>query len=571
VFDVASGRPVFGPVHTPFLAGDVALDAHGRTVAITGGLNGDLATYSVDSGRLRGRLPGLPRPREAQNWRDNGAVTFAGKGRVFLGSLAGPVREVDARTLRVQRTFATPPMSSHNYVSLTPDGMLVTAGDAALTGVDVATGELRWDVDLTEDPDVWPCGGFAVAAEVGRFYCASQFGEVVERDLATGQLTGRHLDSQHGEVVDLAVAHYDELVTFVSGYARWRLDGSGPVSRLASEGVAVDGYDDSGQLLPVLDPDSDRVSVMDAEDGTKLGTLRPGETPAWLGGRSMLVFSDDRPLELLDVGTRHRTTVDVDAWYSNWVKRDLTGSGLAWVTVDRDGLDATPEVDVVEVDARTGALSGRRTPLPGFPDSVVPAADGESLWVAYYRFAPGGQISWRDNHARAEFARLDIDTGRVVTGIHDARLAAVSNRGRVVTADYDGNIEERDPETLKPIKTLAGSRGLLEQLAFTSDGQMLIATGDEGTVQLYDTSSWTRLAEIPSAAPDGFYEGWLSPDGEAVAVNTETGVVEWTLDPDRLARAACELASRNMSHAEWKTYMPDQPYRRTCPDYPPEA
>jgi hypothetical protein len=45
-------------------------------------------------------------------------------------------------------------------------------------------------------------------------------------------------------------------------------------------------------------------------------------------------------------------------------------------------------------------------------------------------------------------------------------------------------------------------------------------------------------------------------------------VAEWTLDAGELAAAACQLAGRNMTNAEWATYLPDESYRRTCPDYP---
>jgi WD40 repeat protein len=221
------------------------------------------------------------------------------------------------------------------------------------------------------------------------------------------------------------------------------------------------------------------------------------------------------------------------------------------------------------MDVATGHLTGRRVHLPGFPYSTVtPTPDGSSLWVDPYVYAPGAQIATREYHARSELAKMDIASGRFVLGVHGVRRAAVSSRGQVVTADWSAGIEARDARTLQPVEQLAGSRGLLDQLAFSSDGGLLIATGDEGTVQLYDTSSWTRLAEIPSEAPEGVVEGWLRPDGLAVAVNTEQGVAEWTLVPKQLAAAACELAGRNLTRAEWATYLPDQPYHRSCPDYP---
>ena len=98
-------RPVFGPVVTPVSGGDLDIDRTGRLVAVTGGLNGDLVTYDVDRKRMLGRLAGLPRPDEANSIVDTGAVELDGRGGVYLGSMNGPVRLVDARSMTVTRTF----------------------------------------------------------------------------------------------------------------------------------------------------------------------------------------------------------------------------------------------------------------------------------------------------------------------------------------------------------------------------------------------------------------------------------------------------------------------------------
>jgi hypothetical protein len=167
-----------------------------------------------------------------------------------------------------------------------------------------------------------------------------------------------------------------------------------------------------------------------------------------------------------------------------------------------------------------------------------------------------------------QLVELDLDTGYDLRHLAGVWRAAVSAQDTLVTSDSRGGIVVRDQSTLEPVATLAGSRGSLDQLVFDRDGQVLMASGQEELVELYDTATWTRLAEIPAAAREGDYEGWLRPDGKAVAINGEHGVVEWTLDPRKLAAAACEVAGRNMTRAEWATYLPDQPYQRTCPDYP---
>ena len=131
VHDVDSGERVLGPLRLPFSGGDVAISDYGEVVAVTGGYDGDLVTYDVATGRRLARLDGLPRPDGVGLWRDTAAVTFNAAGDVYLGSMSGPVREVDARTGQVRRTFAAPRLSSHVSV-LVKDNVLVTAGDEAL-------------------------------------------------------------------------------------------------------------------------------------------------------------------------------------------------------------------------------------------------------------------------------------------------------------------------------------------------------------------------------------------------------------------------------------------------------
>ena len=146
----------------------------------------------------------------------------------------------------------------------------------------------------------------------------------------------------------------------------------------------------------------------------------------------------------------------------------------------------------------------------------------------------------------------------------------MSATGLLVGADTAGDVTEFDIETLRAIASLPGARSAPSTLQFDDSGSRMLVTTPDQTVQVYDTASRTRIGEaIPAAAVNGMVEGWLRPDGAAVAVNGPFGVLEWTLDPDALAAAACEMAGRNLTLAEWSTYLgDDQEYEPTCPDYP---
>ena len=166
---------------------------------------------------------------------------------------------------------------------------------------------------------------------------------------------------------------------------------------------------------------------------------------------------------------------------------------------------------------------------------------------------------------------FDRETGApVISGMQGEVVTAVSATGRLVGADAAGDVTEFDIETLRPIASLPGARSRPSTLQFDDSGSRMLVTAPDQTVQVYDTASRTRLGDaIPAAAADGMVEGWLRPDGAAVAVNGPFGVLEWTLDPEALADAACVMAGRNLTPAEWSTYLgDDQEYQATCPDYP---
>ena len=113
VHEVRTGQRLVGPVELPFRAGHIAIDGGGYHVAATGGFDGDLAVYGTEAGELVGTVPGPPRPSEVWDFFDVAGVGFGPDGRIFAGSMAGPIRVVDTtdasliRTIEAGRTRAT--------------------------------------------------------------------------------------------------------------------------------------------------------------------------------------------------------------------------------------------------------------------------------------------------------------------------------------------------------------------------------------------------------------------------------------------------------------------------------
>ncbi|MFI7537319.1 WD40 repeat domain-containing protein [Streptosporangium sp. NPDC049376] len=77
----------------------------------------------------------------------------------------------------------------------------------------------------------------------------------------------------------------------------------------------------------------------------------------------------------------------------------------------------------------------------------------------------------------------------------------------------------------QPVRAvLAGHTGAAWSVAFSPDGKRLAGTGAEGTVRIWDV-------ELPNV----------------------------------LLRAVCGIAVRAFTPEEWQRYIPDEPYRPSCP------
>jgi DNA-binding SARP family transcriptional activator/WD40 repeat protein len=566
VYDVATGRRLMSPRVTPFNGGDVAIDSTGSTVAVAGGLNGDVVTYDVEDGTRTARLAGLPRPQGVFLWRDTAAVTFDRRGNLYLGSMAGPVRELAPRTLRVVRTLSAPRLSSHNYLVLTRGGLLLAAGDRAEVAFDVRTGAQRWTTDLSDELFSEPCPFFVVAELVGRTYCGNYFGQMDERDLATGQRTGITLDPQLGSVGDL-VSDGRELVAFSGNtpvYSRWRLDGSGLIARTVAAGQASSGgYDLTGtRLLVTPRGDHDPARVIDLSTGQTLWKAPVPSDVSWLG-RDTVALQGPRVNGLASVpdsgrpGTSRRAvvraspalTADTEGVFVEGDRRH------AWAASAMS--DTGRPVRLQRFDTTTGRATGERVIAPGYVQSVVATPGAGSVLVTF-----DAGDGWTSR-------RFDLPGGtRRGVGMQGQARTALAADGTLVGSNDTGDVTEFDPRTLAPVASLPGSRGGPSSLQFSADGSRLVVTTGDQSVQVYDVATRARLGDaLPSGALDGMTEGWLRPDGLAVAVNARQGVVEWTLDPRRLVLAACRLAGRNLTSTEWRTYVGTAAYHVTCPAY----
>jgi DNA-binding SARP family transcriptional activator/WD40 repeat protein/energy-coupling factor transporter ATP-binding protein EcfA2 len=574
VYDVASGELVLGPITPPFGPGDVAINADGSVVAVAGGYDGDVAVYTTSDDEQLAAFDGPPRPDRVELVRDTATVRFGPDGHLYIGSMAGPIRVVDPAELEIVDEIDAPEMALQPMI--TEDGLIVGNGTDTLYAIDSTTGELRWSVDIAVPGDPEPCGSLAVAESIGRLYCGNPHGVLDERELATGQRTGTRLDPQAGGVYELAVAADGvELVAFGGDSAvisRWRLDGSGPIVRQPRPELGSNGYDPSGELMMVFRGERDTLQDSLAADVVDFAVWDPATDEivdeldgavagVWAGPGILGVLYGDGTGGLYDV--RRHTMLDLPPQPPGRIGAAALSPGTTSLWVGR-AIETEPRCEFTRLDVETLEADDLVVHLDDCDSTFLPSAmvaetpDGSRL--AFARPGPEGLTTdFLDGRTGAPLGQTMLDTFTVNLAVD----------GAVLVGEYSGRITQYDLDTLEPTGAFPGARGAVERLDVSADGSRLLAGSLNQTVSIYDIATRTRLGDpittdLPLTGGNGGPA--LRPDGNAVAVNGLGGLAIWDLDPEHLATAACGVAGRNLTRAEWDTYLGDLgEYRSTCP------
>jgi len=320
----------------------------------------------------------------------------------------------------------------------------------------------------------------------------------------------------------------------------------------------------------VVAPDlEDSITLLDARTLAPLGSpLSPGAAPAvtpalpttfaasYYDSHRIAVVNRAGVFQLFDVASRAPIGPSIDLGFPSAYavfSRDLRTIAVG----GRAG-----EVAIIDVAGDAPRLIHRNL------------ATDMNLYVVSLEFDPQGRLYAADESHVYRFAHVRAQQPQVENLEAVARGSAgtamgmdVTPDGRTIAVGHGGSVDLYDARTLQRLgPSIPSMNAPIAWLAYSRDGRYLVANDSSSNVRLIDTARRRTVGPVWSGLPGA--GAVFNHDGRVVGTSTTTSGALLDVDPADWRAAACELAGRNLTAAEWHRYLPGQgPRRPTCAQY----
>ncbi|MEU9880357.1 nSTAND1 domain-containing NTPase [Streptomyces phaeochromogenes] len=580
----------------------------------TGGndvLDDRVRLWDVTTGKARATLTGTKHTTPVRHPRPVSAVAFSPDGRTLaISSFYNPAElwDVASGTRRATLTAQNQPAAA---VVFSPDGRTLATGNADDTVRlwDTATGRPRATLPGAVTNVVFSPDGRTLAT------ASDEEPTVRLWDVTTGKRRATFVGHANGVTSMVFSPDGRTLATGSSDKTVRLWDATTGTRRATLAGHTSDVtkvvFSPDGRTLATGSDSGDRsreggdVWLWDVALGKSRGTL-PGHTGSVSAvvfsrdGRSLAAASEDKTVRLGDVATgTGRTTLTgrTDAVHAVALTPDSR-------TLAAGGEDHTVELWDVASGKRRATLTGRTdrigpTTLMMFsPDGrtlatldSTPSGDDSTvlLWdvvsrreratltaqaapVSVMTFSPDGR-TLATNSADSTVQLWDVASGKrraTLTG-HNSHVWALvfSPDGRTLaTGSADSTVQLWDVASGKRRATLTGHTLPVLTVVFSPDGRSLATGSADKTVRLWDLDAEAERASL-TGHTGAVLAVVFSPDGRTLATGSADNAVRlWnTVLPDQAEtiKKLCLAVRRDLTAAEWATYLPGQSPSPVCP------
>jgi WD40 repeat protein len=168
---------------------------------------------------------------------------------------------------------------------------------------------------------------------------------------------------------------------------------------------------------------------------------------------------------------------------------------------------------------------------------------------------------------------LDLNVGRVVQtadpGLNVDSFSWLPDGKAVVVVGSDpsqdghGTVAFLDPNTLSTrVRTSGPHIAGGWSIQFSPDGEQFTTSGS-GRVGLWDARTRSYLGSVTAEAES--HAGFAHGSSEVLIASLDWRVSVWDPRHESAVRAACTVAGRELTEAEWASYLPGRDPKPVCP------
>ena len=569
LWDVASGQPYKNIGMHPGRVVSISFSPDGKILA-SGGVDGTIILWNVASGQ--------PISEPLQGFYSEGGhnISFSPNGKI-LAYTSGKNSEISAIILWDVASGQPigEPLQEHtgfvHDITFSPDGnILASAGEDENI--------ILWDV-ASRQPIIAMFRGQSVpgilsisfSPDGSMLATGSRDRTIILWDVASGQPIGEPLSVHNGEVTNIAFSPDGNTLASCS------FDGTIILWDMTGEefmGEQLEWYDNWGANNAAFSPDRKTLAI-GYDDGTTI---------------------------LWDVASRQPLGDPLRGHEGKVASVAFSSDGKTLASASIDGTIILWDVASMQPlgDPLSVGFTRRELVVSFSPDgAILASANGEE---------DGTIILWdtASGHPLGEPLQRNIRFVNCVTFSPD---------GKILAAGYEGGTILYDVVNRKPIGELRGGQtGWVNILTFSPDGTILASGSDDATIVLWDVVSMQPLSNplrvhtttplsiafspdgafLASASIDGTIILWdvasmqplsdpltagdterstsiitFSQDGKSLISFSQKGsLISWDADIESWHNRVCEKVGRNFTMEEWAFYFPDEPYRKTCEQWP---
>lgn len=141
----------------------------------------------------------------------------------------------------------------------------------------------------------------------------------------------------------------------------------------------------------------------------------------------------------------------------------------------------------------------------------------------------------------------------------------------LAAAGFDGSVILWDTSSWERVRETTIDNAVLS-LAFSPDGMVLAAGTETGEVEFLDVETGQRIGGAVAGQRDWVNTVAFTPDGRTLVAGSEDGSIAlfdasvWTDDVEVLEDELCRVAGRGFTEAEWAEFVDFKPYEPACPN-----